>query len=69
MAVEIWQFIEAVRGHREDVEVDGWEGLKAVASCHALCESAWADEVIAVDDVLSGERASFQTPTDEHSSL
>jgi predicted dehydrogenase len=66
MAVEIWEFLEAVRGKRRGVEVDGWEGLKAVAACHALYESALTGEVIAVDDVLSGKRGAYQSMIDEY---
>jgi predicted dehydrogenase len=63
---EIWEFTEAIRGNRERVEVDGWEGLRSLAICEAIYESAFTGEVIRVDDVISGERGSYQAPIDEH---
>jgi predicted dehydrogenase len=65
-AFENWEFMEAVRGTREKVEVDGWEGLRSLAICEATYESALTGEVIRVDDVISGERGSYQAPIDEH---
>jgi UDP-N-acetyl-2-amino-2-deoxyglucuronate dehydrogenase len=65
-AYENWEFMEAIRGHRENVEVDGWEGLRSLAICEAVYESASTGEVIRVDDVISGERGSYQAPIDEH---
>jgi predicted dehydrogenase len=66
MAIEIWDFIEAVRGNRERVEVDGWDGLTAVAACHALYESALTGKAIRVDDILTGKQGAYQVPIDEH---
>jgi UDP-N-acetyl-2-amino-2-deoxyglucuronate dehydrogenase len=63
---EIWEFIEVVRGRRDKVEVDGWEGLRSLALCEAIYESALSGEVIRADDVISGKQASFQAPIDEH---
>lgn len=63
---EIWEFMEAVRGHREKVEVDGWEGLRSLAVCETIYESAFTGEVVRVDDVISGKRGSYQAAIDEH---
>jgi UDP-N-acetyl-2-amino-2-deoxyglucuronate dehydrogenase len=63
---EIWEFMEAIRGNREKVEVDGWEGLRSLAICEAIYESAFTGEVIRVDDVISGERGTYQASIDEH---
>ena len=65
-AVEIWEFVEAVRGNRERVEVDAEEGLRSLATGEAIYESALTGEVIYVDDVISGKRRAYQAPIDEH---
>lgn len=65
-ALENWEFMEVVRGHRGRVEVDGWEGLRSLAVCEAIYESAFAGEVIRMEEVISGERQSYQAPIDEH---
>jgi UDP-N-acetyl-2-amino-2-deoxyglucuronate dehydrogenase len=63
---ENWEFMEVIRGNREKPEVDGWEGLRSLAICEAIYESALTGEVIRVDDVISGQRGSYQAPIDEH---
>ncbi len=63
-AVEIWDFVESVRGRRPKPEVDGWEGLRSLALCQAIYESAASGEAVRVDDVVSGARASYQKPID-----
>lgn len=63
---EIWEFIEVVQGKREKPEVDGWEGLRSLAICEAIYESAFTGEVVEVDEVISGQRRSYQAPIDEH---
>jgi UDP-N-acetyl-2-amino-2-deoxyglucuronate dehydrogenase len=65
-SLEIWEFIEAARGRRETVEVDGWEGLRTLAVAEAIYESAFTDDVVRVDDVLSGTRRAYQEPIDAH---
>lgn len=65
-AIEIWDFVEAIRGHRAKPEVDGWEGLQALAICEAAYESAYTGEAVRVDAILSGERRAYQRPIDEH---
>jgi predicted dehydrogenase len=65
-AIEIWEFLEAVRGTRDGVEVDGWEGLRSLAVGEAIYESALTGDVIAVDDIISGKRSAYQDPINEH---
>ena len=65
-AYEIWEFIEAARGNWDGVEVDGWEGLRSLAVCEAVYESALAGEPVAVDDVISGEHSEYLDPIDAH---
>ena len=63
---EIWEFIETVRGNRAKVEVDAWDGMKSLAVCEAIYESATCGEVVKVDDVLSGKIDAYQAPINAH---
>jgi UDP-N-acetyl-2-amino-2-deoxyglucuronate dehydrogenase len=63
---EIWEFIELIRGNREKPEVDGMEGLRSLAICEAIYESAFTGQVVQVDDVISGQSRSYQAQIDEH---
>ena len=65
-ALEIWDFLETVRGNRPTPEVDGWGGMKSLAIGAAVYESALTGDVVQVDDILDGTRDSFQRPIDEH---
>ncbi|MEM7538046.1 MAG: Gfo/Idh/MocA family oxidoreductase [Chloroflexota bacterium] len=65
-AIEIWEFLEILRGNRDQPEIDGIEGMRSLAVGDAIYESALTGEVILVDEVLSGERSLFQDPIDEH---
>ncbi len=65
-SIEIWEFLEILRGQREKPEIDGWEGLRSLAVGDAIYESALTGEAIQVDEIVSGERARFQAPLDEH---
>lgn len=65
-AIEIWEFLEAVRGNINRVEVDGWEGLRSLAIGDAIYESALTGEAILVDDVISGKRSAYQDAINEH---
>jgi predicted dehydrogenase len=65
-AIEIWEFLEVVRGNREKPEIDGWEGLRSLAIGEAIYESALIGAVIHVDDIISGKRSRFQDPIDAH---
>lgn len=65
-AIEIWEFVELLQGRRDQPEVDAWEGIRSLAIGEAIYESAFTGEAIAVDDVISGKRASYQEPIDAH---
>ena len=65
-SIEIWEFLEILRGNREAPEIDGREGMRSLALGDAIYESALAGEVVHVDDVLNGSRSAFQDPIDEH---
>lgn len=65
-AIEIWEFVELLQGKRDKPEVDAWEGIRSLAIGATIYESAFTGEVIAVDDVISGKRASFQEPINAH---
>jgi predicted dehydrogenase len=65
-AIETWDFVEAVRGRRARPEVDGWEGLRSLAVCHAIYESAHSGGPVRVDDVAAGKIDAYQRPIDEH---
>jgi predicted dehydrogenase len=47
-------------------EVDGAEGLRDVACCFAVLESAHAGRRVTIQDVLSGKESAFQKEIDEH---
>lgn len=65
-AIEIWEFLETLRGNQAKPEIDAWEGLRSLAVGEAIYESALTGEVIRVDDIVSGARGSFQEPIDAH---
>ena len=65
-SIEIWEFLEILRGHREMPEIDGWEGLRSLAIGDAIYESALTGSVISVDDIVTGKRSQFQDPIDAH---
>ncbi len=64
-AYEIWEFTQAVRGKKAKVEVDGWEGLKSLAICESIYESAYSGQPVRVDDVISGKVRAYQKMVDE----
>ncbi len=63
---EIHEFFECIRGNRAHPEVDGWEGLRSLALCEAVYESALCGEPVKVEDVVSGAIRAYQAPIDEH---
>ena len=65
-ALEIRDFAETVRGRRAKPEVDGWDGLKSMAICHAVYESALAGSPVLLSDVIEGKVRAYQAPIDEH---
>jgi UDP-N-acetyl-2-amino-2-deoxyglucuronate dehydrogenase len=66
---EMWEFAETVRGRKAKVEVDGWEGLKSLAVCEAIYESAYCGQPVKVADVESGKVRAFQRAFDDHWNL
>ncbi len=65
-SIEIWEFIEILRGNRPAPEIDGWEGMRSLALGDAIYESALTGESVPVDDVLNGTRSAYQDPIDAH---
>ena len=65
-SIEIWEFLEILRGNRATPEIDGWEGMRSLALGDAIYESALTGEVVYVDEVLNGTRSAFQDPIDTH---
>ena len=65
-SIEIWEFLEILRGKRAKPEIDGWEGLRSLAIGDAIYESALTGDVVQVDDIVNGTRSQFQEPIDEH---
>lgn len=65
-SIEIWEFLEILRGKRTKPEIDGWEGLRSLAIGDAIYESALTGDVVQVDDIVNGARSQFQDPIDEH---
>ena len=65
-SIEIWEFLEILRGNRTAPEIDGWEGMRSLALGDAIYESGLTGEAVLVDDVLDGSRSAFQDPINEH---
>lgn len=65
-AIEIWEFLEILRGIRPAPEIDGIEGMRSLALGDAIYESGLTGEAIRVDDVLNGTQSSYQDPIDEY---
>jgi len=63
---EIWEFMEVIRGNRDKVEVNAWDGMRSLAICEAVYESATCGEVVKVDDVYSGKIDAYQAPINAH---
>ena len=68
-SIEIWEFLEILRGNRAKPEIDGWAGLRSLAIGDAIYEAALTGDVIYVDDIVSGKRSGFQDPIDAHWNL
>lgn len=64
IAIELSDFAEALIQGREP-EVDGTEGLKAVALSYAVCESAYHCGPVKVKDVENGRIAEYQREIDK----
>ena len=65
-SIEIWEFLEILRGNRDAPEIDGWEGMRSLALGDAIYESGLIGEAVLVDEVLDGTRSAFQDPIDAH---
>ena len=65
-SIEIWEFLEILRGNRAAPEIGGWEATRSLALGDAIYESGLTGDVILVDDILDGTRSSFQDPIDAH---
>lgn len=65
ISLELYDFLTAVRDGRPP-EIDGLEGLRDMAVCEAIYESAVARHAIRVADVLEGRVDAYQRPIDEH---
>lgn len=63
IALEYHELSEAILDGRA-LEVDGEEGLRDVAACHALCESAIAGRAVTMGEMVSGEVYAYQEEID-----
>ena len=64
MAIELWDFIDALSTGR-DVEIDATEGLKSKAVSEAIYESGKSGQVVKVADVISGKVNAYQRDVDQ----
>ena len=65
MALECWDFIDAVENRRKP-EIDGATTKYTKSICLAVYESALAGQTVHVDDVVSGKVSAYQDPIDEY---
>lgn len=65
-SIEIWEFLEILRGNRAAAEIDAWEGMRSLAIGDAIYESGLSGDVIHVDEILDGTRSAFQDPINAH---
>ena len=63
LAVEYADFAAAISAGRAP-EVDGAQGMRAVAGVYALLESALLDRPVSIAEVLAGQVAGYQRPLD-----
>ncbi len=59
LALEYAEFAGAIRGEN-GIEVDAWQGTRALAVIYAMLESAAVGRAVTMDEVLSGEVAAYQ---------
>jgi predicted dehydrogenase len=64
-ALESYDFFQAVQAQRSP-ETDGWQGLKDIAVCYSIVESALLNRPVKVSDVESGEIAFYQREINEY---
>lgn len=61
----VYDFLMAIE-RRSKPEIDGWEGLKALAICDAIYESSWYGQAVFVQDVMDGKVEGYQKEINEH---
>jgi predicted dehydrogenase len=64
IALEQHELSEAILDGRK-IEVDGEEGLRDVAACHALCESSIAGRAVTMDELVAGDVYAYQQEIDD----
>jgi len=64
-ALELYDFIDAVTNKRKP-ESDGYDGLKSIAICYAIVESAFLNRSVKVEEVESGKVDAYQKEINEH---
>lgn len=65
VTIEVYDFISSVL-LRSRPDVDGWDGLKALAICEAIYESSWSNQAVQVKDVLEGKVEGYQKEINEY---
>jgi len=68
VTLECYDFVEAIRNGRSP-EVPAEVGLRAKSLCEAIYESAAANSVIMVQDVIDGRVEDYQRPINDHLGL
>ena len=68
LAVEYAEFAGAIDG-RNGIEVDAWQGTRALAMIYAMLESAAAGRAVSLSEVLDGSLATYQAEIDEGMNL
>ena len=64
IAMEYHELAEAIHDGRP-IEVDGEEGMRDVAACHALCESSIAGRAVTMEEMVAGEVYAYQQEIDD----
>lgn len=64
-ALQFLDFLRAVE-HGHEPEVSGEEGLRDLAAAYSILESAAAEKMVEVADVLQGKAAKYQKDVDRH---
>ena len=67
-ALELNEFIRSIQsGDKPDNH--GWEGLNDIVVSYAITESAWFNQPVKIEDVLSGEVEGYQKELNERYGL
>jgi len=67
-AFELNDFVDAIT-NKGRPETDGYDGLKSIAICYAIIESAFINRPVKVKEVESGEVDAYQREIDEYYNL